>query len=92
VFTTRHRAGNETGGVCAHDSGSSLALYMPGKNYAGLQEELLAGGWPPDTACVIVSGASLPTQQAVKTSLSELAGLKPLPAPSVILILPKITS
>ncbi|MGB6687712.1 MAG: uroporphyrinogen-III C-methyltransferase, partial [Terracidiphilus sp.] len=52
VLTTRHRAGNLTGGVCADDVGSTLALYMPGKDYAALQQELLAKGWPPETDCV----------------------------------------
>jgi uroporphyrin-III C-methyltransferase/precorrin-2 dehydrogenase/sirohydrochlorin ferrochelatase len=88
VLTTRHRAGNKTGGVSSLDKGSTLALYMPGKDYASLQRELLDGGWPAETACVLVSAASLPAQQIAKVMLSELAGLRPLPAPVVILIFP----
>ena len=91
VLTTRHRAGNEMGGVSAVDAGSTLALYMPGKNYAALQSELEARGWPPDTACVIVSGASLPTEKIARTRLGELGALNPLPAPAVLLILPSAT-
>jgi uroporphyrin-III C-methyltransferase / precorrin-2 dehydrogenase / sirohydrochlorin ferrochelatase len=89
VLTTRHRAGNETGGVCSGDAGSTLALYMPGKNYAALQQELLAKGWPPETSCILVSAASLPSQQIVTATLSDLAALRPLPAPTVVLILPE---
>jgi len=89
VFTTRHRAGNEMGGVSALDSGSTLALYMPGKDYAALQQELEARGWPADTRCIIVSGASLATQKVAKTQLSELGALPPLPAPAIVLILPQ---
>jgi uroporphyrin-III C-methyltransferase / precorrin-2 dehydrogenase / sirohydrochlorin ferrochelatase len=89
VLTTRHRAGNETGGVCSGDAGSTLALYMPGKNYAALQQELLAKGWPPGTSCILVSAASLPSQQIVTATLSDLAALRPLPAPAVVLILPE---
>lgn len=89
VFTTRHLAGNETGGVSAPDAGSTLALYMPGKDYAALQTELLAKGWPGETSCVLVSGASLSSQQIVAVPLSELGAIRPLPAPAVILILPQ---
>jgi uroporphyrin-III C-methyltransferase / precorrin-2 dehydrogenase / sirohydrochlorin ferrochelatase len=88
VFTTRHRAGNEKGGVFAPDSGSTLALYMPGKDYAALQQELLAKGWPPGATCVLVSSAGLASQQIVTLTLDRLFALDPLPAPSVILIFP----
>jgi uroporphyrin-III C-methyltransferase / precorrin-2 dehydrogenase / sirohydrochlorin ferrochelatase len=88
VLTTRHRAGNELGGVSAQDAASTLALYMPGKDYAALQAELLGKGWPSRTRCIVVSAASLPTQQVVSSRLDELAELNPLPAPAVILILP----
>ena len=88
VFTTRHRAGNETGGVSAQDIGSTLAFYMPGKDYAALEAELLALGWPAETTCIVVSCASLPAQQIAQTRLDELAALGPLPAPSIILVLP----
>lgn len=88
VLTTRHRAGNETGGISAHDVGSTLAFYMPGKNYAELQRELLAKGWPPQTSCVLVSSASLPSQRVVEARLSDLDSLPALPAPAVILIVP----
>ena len=89
VLTTRHRAGNETGGISSHDLGSTLAFYMPGKNYAELQQELLAKGWPPQTPCVLVSSASLPSQRVVEARLCELATLQALPAPTVILIVPQ---
>jgi uroporphyrin-III C-methyltransferase / precorrin-2 dehydrogenase / sirohydrochlorin ferrochelatase len=88
VLTTRHLAGNRTGGVFASDAGSTLAIYMPGKDYAALADELLAKGWPADAKCVLVSGASLPAQQTVRTTLGELNAVKTLPAPAVILVLP----
>ncbi len=88
VFTTRHRAGNQAGGILPHDAGSTLAFYMPGRNYGDLQQELLAKGWPPRTRCVLVSSASLPAQQVVEAPLSDLDSLPALPAPVVILIVP----
>jgi uroporphyrin-III C-methyltransferase / precorrin-2 dehydrogenase / sirohydrochlorin ferrochelatase len=88
VLTTRHRAGNRTRGMAPHDAGSTLAFYMPGKNYAELQQELMAEGWPPQTKCVLVSSASLPSQRVVETALSDLDSLPALPPPAVILIVP----
>lgn len=89
VLTTRHRAGNVTGGSCGEDVGSTLALYMPGKDYAALQIELLEKGWPPQTKCALVSAASLPAQQVCVVRLADLAGTLPLAAPVVILVLPE---
>lgn len=89
VLTTRHRAGNATGGISAHDVGSTLALYMPGKDYVALERELMEEGWPPETRCVLVSAASLPAEQVTITPLNELGRLAPLPAPVVILVVPQ---
>jgi uroporphyrin-III C-methyltransferase/precorrin-2 dehydrogenase/sirohydrochlorin ferrochelatase len=89
VLTTRHRAGNTTGGVSSHDVGSTLALYMPGKDYGALERELLDEGWPAETRCVLVSAVSLPSEQITAVRLGELGGQAPLPAPVVILIVPQ---
>jgi len=89
VLTTRHRAGNVTGGFSSADIGSTLVLYMPGKDYTALKAELLDKGWPVETRCVLVSAASLPTEQTANVQLGDLDSLKPLPAPVVIVILPQ---
>jgi uroporphyrin-III C-methyltransferase / precorrin-2 dehydrogenase / sirohydrochlorin ferrochelatase len=92
VFTTRHLAGNQTAGIAATDRGATLALYMPGKDYAALAAELLAHGWPAGARCLVVSAASQPAQQIVRTILADLHGISPLPAPAIILILPSPAS
>src|SRR5579863_6701829 len=89
VLTTRHRAGHELGGVSARDAESTLALYMPGKDYAALASELTEKGWPAETECVVVSAATMPEQKIVRTRLDSLGATAALPAPAVILILPK---
>ena len=89
VFTTRHRAGNVTGGICSEDVGSTLALYMPGRDYAALQRELIDKGWPAATKCVLVSVASLKSEQIWAAKLFELDKAPALPAPVVILIVPE---
>lgn len=88
VLTTRHLTGNRVGGVSPLDAGSTLALYMPGRDYPALQAELLAAGWPPESRCVIVSSASLPTQQIATADLAALGELQSLLPPVVILVLP----
>jgi uroporphyrin-III C-methyltransferase / precorrin-2 dehydrogenase / sirohydrochlorin ferrochelatase len=90
IFTTRHRAGNVTGGICSEDVGSTLALYMPGKDYAALQGELMDKGWPATTKCVMVSAVSLHAEQVRVVPLGDLARTPALPAPVVILIIPEV--
>lgn len=88
VLTTRHLAGNRRAGISADDVGSTLALYMPGRDYSALRAELLAAGWPPETRCILVSAASLPSETVVESPLSRLSSVDPLSPPVVILVVP----
>lgn len=92
VLTTRHRAGNQHAAAGNFNPGldadSTLAIYMPGRDYAAFKADLLAEGWPPQALCVLVSAAGTSQQQSVSTPLSELDQLSPLTAPVVILVFP----
>jgi uroporphyrin-III C-methyltransferase/precorrin-2 dehydrogenase/sirohydrochlorin ferrochelatase len=101
VLTTRHRAGNRndsgasTSGAGADtdfdpglDAGSTLGIYMPGRDYAALKNDLLAEGWPAETRCILASAAGTSAEQLKSTTIGELDRLAPLPAPVVILIVP----
>ena len=103
VLTTRHRAGNQnfsgvstfgaeaaviTGFNPGLDAGSTLGIYMPGRDYAALKNELLAEGWPAQTRCILASAAGAAAEQLKSTTIGELDQLAPLPAPVVILIVP----
>lgn len=88
VFTTPHRcAGKENADwlrMARRDA--TLAIYMPGSDYEAIAGDLQAAGFAAETPCLIVSGAASHTQQARRTTISHLAALPPLPAPSLLLV------
>jgi uroporphyrin-III C-methyltransferase/precorrin-2 dehydrogenase/sirohydrochlorin ferrochelatase len=103
VLTTRHRAGNQpvfedspaAASIAASsafhpglDADSTLAIYMPGRDYAALKQDLLSEGWPPEAHCLLVSSAGAAAQQIAVTTVDQLDQLTPLPAPVTILVLP----
>jgi uroporphyrin-III C-methyltransferase len=67
-------------------SDTTLAVYMPGHDFANLQRELLGAGLPSNTPCVIVSRASTPDQEQFRTTLEALSAAPALEAPSILLV------
>jgi uroporphyrin-III C-methyltransferase len=67
-------------------SGTTLALYMPGRDYAEVTDRLIDSGLPGDLPCVIVSCASQPRQQVRVTTVARLSDGESLPAPAVMII------
>jgi uroporphyrin-III C-methyltransferase len=67
-------------------STTTLALYMPGRDYAEVAHRLREGGLPDDLPCVIVSHATGAEQQIRWTNLARLAHEEKLPAPAVMII------
>jgi uroporphyrin-III C-methyltransferase len=65
---------------------ATLVIYMPGRDFSSIANELLQHGLPADTPCVAVSHAATPRQQVKTTLLKELHGLKPGPAPVLLLV------
>jgi uroporphyrin-III C-methyltransferase len=65
---------------------STLVVYMPGRNFAALRQELLNAGLAADTPAAIVSAASTPQQREHCTTLGQLDTAPPMPAPSILLI------
>lgn len=53
--------------------GTTMALYLSAARNRALQEELLAGGYPPDTPVIIGHKVSWPDQVIVRTELSDLS-------------------
>jgi len=88
VLMTRHLAADKMSSFDGLDPSSALVLYMPGKEYASLQEDLRISGWPEDAICILVSSVSTPKEQIAHTTLRGLSEVSTLPAPVVILILP----
>jgi uroporphyrin-III C-methyltransferase len=67
-------------------STTTLALYMPGPDYAEVAHRLREGGLPDDLPCVIVSNATGAAQQIRWTSIGRLAHEERLPAPALMIV------
>ena len=67
-------------------SNSTLVIYMPGRNFAAFQQELLDAGLDAETPAAIVSAASTPDHREHCTTLGQLDKSPPMPAPAILLI------
>jgi uroporphyrin-III C-methyltransferase len=67
-------------------SGATLAIYMPGHNYAELVRRLLDAGLARTTPCAIIASATQKEQAIALSSLDELAGFNPVGSPALLLI------
>jgi len=89
ILATAHHAANKTAPVAwegVFPPDSTLVLYMPGRDFAGLSASLMAAGIPPETPVAAVSKASTPDEQVTATTLAELPHSQPGPAPLLVLI------
>jgi precorrin-4/cobalt-precorrin-4 C11-methyltransferase len=53
--------------------GTTMALFLSAARSGQLQDELLAGGYPPDTPCVIAFQVTWPDELIVHCALNDLA-------------------
>jgi uroporphyrin-III C-methyltransferase len=88
LFATRHLAAGATNGLAGITPEVTLVLYMPGKDYAAIQAELMANGWPAETRCVVASALGAESQQIASCGLSDLSNIASLPAPVVMMFFP----
>ena len=65
---------------------TTLVIYMPGHEFSGLRNELLAAGLLPDTPAAIVSRASTQSQRVEFATLGDLDTLPRLEPPAILLI------
>ncbi len=87
VFSTFSRGAQSTAmDWGAITSTTTLALYMPGPDYAEVAYRLREGGLPGDLPCAIVSNASGPQQQIRRTTVAELEHEEKLPAPALMIV------
>jgi len=63
--------GEELAGLARH--GTTMALFLSVARSGQLQEELLAGGYPPDTPCVIAYRVTWPDELVERCVLADLA-------------------
>ena len=88
LFATRHLAAGATNGLAGITPDVSLVLYMPGRDYEAIADELSANGWAANTRCVVVSSLGTPSQQWKRCALSDLPRLSRLPSPALMLFFP----
>jgi uroporphyrin-III C-methyltransferase len=85
LFATRHLAAGKTNGLEGIGPDVTLVLYMPGRNYAAIADELAANGWPAPARCIVVSSLGSERQVLASCTLDALAQLPPQPSPSLML-------
>ena len=92
VFATAHHAHSEDklkiapnwSGAFPDDA--TLVIYMPGRAFRSLADDLIASGIPPATPCIAVSKATAPDQHIHTTTLAQLQDESVGPAPVILLI------
>jgi uroporphyrin-III C-methyltransferase len=88
IFLSAHRGTTErdTGWDSLPSSDTTLAIYMPGRNYEKIVRDLAKAGWPMDTPCLIVSQAGTDRQLILRMELAALAAAPEVPAPALLLV------
>jgi len=90
IFATAHHAANKLEltpkweGAFPKDA--TLIVYMPGRRFRALADELIASGIAPATPCVAVSKATAPDECIHTTTLAALDDEAVGPAPVLLLI------
>jgi siroheme synthase len=73
--------------LCAMNPRSTtLVIYMPGTDYTALSRWLQDSGLPADLPCAVISKATLPGQQLLRTTIAALPKAAKLPAPAILLV------
>lgn len=65
---------------------TTIAVYMPGHEFAPLRAELLKAGVDPEAPAVIVSRASTSGQQHHRATVATLDATPLMPAPTILLV------
>ncbi len=65
---------------------ATLVVYMPGRNFRALADELIASGIEAATPCIAVSNATAPNERVLRTTLAALSDEAVGPAPVLLLI------
>lgn len=88
VFVTAHRGPHfdETDWESLVSSRSTLAIYMPGRDYRQIAERLMEAGLPSSSRCVVVSHNGRSSQKVFFSSLSQLGSQASLPSPSLVIV------
>lgn len=87
LFTTFSRGESAEGlGWREVTADTTLAIYMPGTDYAEVATRLLDAGLDMDTPCAVISHATHPDQQIRWSSIGALFEERRLPAPAILIV------
>jgi uroporphyrin-III C-methyltransferase len=88
VFATAHRGPGIEGVEWDRlvSSQSTLVIYMPGRDYAAVSEQICAAGLDGSTPCAVISCAGRNDQKVLLTSLDQLGDGSSFPAPSILMV------
>jgi uroporphyrin-III C-methyltransferase len=90
IFVTAHHAAGKLEltpkWVGAFPEESTLVIYMPGRRFRVLADDLIASGIAPETPCVAVSKATMHDEQVHVTTLSRIDDDDVGPTPVILLI------
>jgi len=65
---------------------ATLVIYMPGRNFRALADDLIASGIDAATPCVAISKATTPDEQVFASTLARIVDDDVGPAPVILLI------
>jgi len=88
IFLTAHQASDSEAAEWNRfaGSGSTLVIYMPGRDCEGLSRKLRSAGLAEETPCVIVSQVSTVRQRIYRTSVLDLATTPSVESPSLVIV------
>jgi uroporphyrin-III C-methyltransferase len=87
LFTTFSRGESAKGlGWREVTADTTLAIYMPGADYAEVAARLLDAGLDMDTPCVVISQATCAEQQIRWSNIGALFEERRLPAPAILIV------
>jgi uroporphyrin-III C-methyltransferase len=67
-------------------SNATIVVYMPGHDFAALEQRLRASGVDPETPCAIISGATTESEQIHVTTVANLSTAPRLVPPRLLVI------
>jgi len=80
------RSGNTANWPDRLPANATVVVYMPGHDFAALQQRLLSSGIAPQTPCAIVSGATTEAEQIHVTSVADLSEAPRLVPPRLVVV------
>jgi uroporphyrin-III C-methyltransferase len=88
VLTAGHRASDGSDADWSEFAAnqSTLVIYMPGRDYAGIAGRLRAAGFAGDTPCVMISRATTRDQRIHRTTVSALDRAPRLDSPTLLVV------